>query len=203
MRCRAFAMMAVLCAGLSAGLGACAARDPYVATPATTTSGNWKIEKQTDRITGAPVPSAMLIINNASNTFADYAQPASMQLTCFDGKPMVRFAFEFKVGTDPNSTLGYRFDEKPGHDNIAARFLQEYRTVVIEDRAAVTTFVNELAMSNMLVIRIRSLAAGRTTAEFKLDGAPAAIEAAFAGCPLTPATPAPPETRKKRRVARG
>ena len=91
-------MMAVLCAGLSAGLGACAARDPYVATPATTTSGNWKIEKQTDRITGTPVPSAMLIINNASNTFADYAQPASMQLTCFDGKPMVRFAFEFKVG---------------------------------------------------------------------------------------------------------
>ena len=75
--------------------------------------------------------------------------------------------------------------------------------MVIEDRAAVTTFVNELAMSNMLVIRIRSLAAGRTTAEFKLDGAPAAIEAAFVGCPLTPATPAPPETKKKRRVARG
>lgn len=201
MRFVAFAVRAVLCAGLSAGLGACAARDPYVATPATKTSGNWKIETQTDRITGTPVPSAMLIITNASNSFADYAQPASMQLTCFDGQPMVRFAFEFKVGTDPNSTLGYRFDEKPGHDNIAARFLQEYRTVVIEDRAAVTTFVNELAMSSVLVIRIRSLAAGRTTAEFKLDGAPAAIEAAFAGCPLT-TPPAPPETKKKKRVAR-
>jgi hypothetical protein len=73
--------------------------------------------------------------------------------------------------------------------------------VVIEDRSAVTTFANELSMSNVLVIRIRSLAAGRTTAEFKLDGAPAAIEAAFAGCPLTPA-PAPPETKKKKRVAR-
>lgn len=143
----------------------------------------------------------MLIINNASNSFADYAKPASMQLTCFDGKPMVRFAFDFKVGTDPNSTLGYRFDEKPGHDNVAARFLQEYRTVVIEDRAAVTIFANELAMSNVLVIRIRSLAAGRTTAEFRLDGAPAALEAAFAGCPLTP--PAPPaETKKKKRVAK-
>lgn len=176
-------------------------RDPYVATPATTASGNWKIEKQTDRITGVPVPSAMLIINNASNSFAEYAQPASMQLTCFDGKPMVRFAFEFKVGTDPNSTLGYRFDEKPGHDNIAARFLQEYRTVVIEDRAAVATFVNELAASSTLIIRIRSLAAGRTTAEFKLDGAPAAIEAAFAGCPLTQPPP-PPETKKRRRIAR-
>lgn len=193
MRRVAFAVMSV---GLCAALAACISPDPYVANPATTTSGNWKIEKQIDRITGVPVPSAMLIIDNASNSFADTAKPASMQLTCFDGKPMVRFAFDFKVGTDPNSTIGYRFDEKPGHDNIAARFLQEYRTVVIEDRPAVVTFVNELASSRVLVIRIRSLAAGRTTAEFKLDGGPAAIEAAFAGCPLT--QPAPPETKKKR-----
>ncbi len=201
MRRAAFAVMAVLlCAGLGVVLGGCAGRDPYVAEPATTTSGNWKIERQVDRVTGVPVPSAMLIIPNASNTFADYAKPASMQLTCFDGKPMVRFAFEFKVGTDPNSTLGYRFDEKPGHDNVAARFLQEFRTVVIEDHAAVAAFVNELAASNMLVIRIRSLAAGRTTADFKLDGAAAAIEAAFAGCPLT--TPAPPPAAKKKRSAK-
>ncbi len=201
MRRIAFAVMAVsLCAGLSVILGACAGRDPYVATPATTTSGNWKIERQVDRVTGVPVPSAMIVIPNASNSFADYAKSASMQLTCFDGKPIVRFAFEFKVGTDPNSTLGYRFDEKPGHDNVAARFLQEYRTVVIEDHAAVATFANELATSNMLVIRIRSLAAGRTTADFKLDGATAAIEAAFAGCPLT--QPAPLPAAKKKRGAK-
>jgi hypothetical protein len=179
-------------------LGACATPDPYVANPATTTSGNWKIEKQVDRITGVPVPSAMLVIDNASNSFAEYARPASMQLTCFEGKPMVRFAFEFKVGTDPNSIIGYRFDEKPGHDNVATRFLQEYRTVVIEDRAAVAAFANELATSSVLIIRIRSLAAGRTTAEFKLDGAPAAIEAAFAGCPLTPPAVQQPAAKKKR-----
>lgn len=191
MRGVAFVMMAMV-------LGACATPDPYVANPATTTSGNWKIEKQVDRITGVPVPSAMLVIDNASNSFAEYARPASMQLTCFEGKPMVRFAFEFKVGTDPNSIIGYRFDEKPGHDNVAARFLQEYRTVVIEDRAAVAAFANELATSSVLVIRIRSLAAGRTTAEFKLDGAPAAIEAAFAGCPLTPPAVQQPAAKKKR-----
>lgn len=191
MRGVAFVMMAMV-------LGACATPDPYVANPATTTSGNWKIEKQVDRITGVPVPSAMLVIDNASNSFAEYARPASMQLTCFEGKPMVRFAFEFKVGTDPNSIIGYRFDEKPGHDNVATRFLQEYRTVVIEDRAAVAAFANELATSSVLIIRIRSLAAGRTTAEFKLDGAPAAIEAAFAGCPLTPPTAQQPAAKKKR-----
>lgn len=191
MRGVAFVMMAMV-------LGACATPDPYVANPATTTSGNWKIEKQVDRITGVPVPSAMLVIDNASNSFAEYARPASMQLTCFEGKPMVRFAFEFKVGTDPNSIIGYRFDEKSGHDNVAARFLQEYRTVVIEDRAAVAAFANELATSSVLIIRIRSLAAGRTTAEFKLDGAPAAIEAAFAGCPLTPPAVQQPAAKKKR-----
>jgi len=178
----------------------CAGRDPYVATPATTTSGNWKIEKQEDRITGVPVPSAMLIIPNASNTFTDFAKPASMQLTCFEGKPMVRFAFEFKVGADTNSTLGYRFDEKPGHDNVPAYFLQEYRTVVINDTPEVVRFIGEMQGSNILVMRVRSLSAGRTTAEFKLDGASAAIDAAFAGCPLT--APAPPPAPKKKRGAR-
>lgn len=179
--------------------GGCAGRDPYVATPATTTSGGWKIEKQEDRITGVPVPSAMLIIPNASNSFADFAKPASMQLTCFEGKPMVRFAFEFKVGADTNSTLGYRFDEKPGHDNVPAYFLQEYKTVVINDTAEVVRFIGEMRTSNTLVMRVRSLSAGRTTAEFKLDGAPAAIEAAFAGCPLT--APAPQAANKKKRRA--
>lgn len=197
MRGVAFAVMAVL---LCATLGACAGRDPYVAAPATTASGNWKIERQIDRITGVPVPSAMIIIQNASNSFAAQASPASIQLTCFDGKPLVRFAFAFKVGTDTNSILGYRFDEKPGHDNVPARFLQDYRTVVIEDRAAITTFADELATSAMLIMRVRSLSAGRTTAEFKLDGAPAAIEAAFAGCPLTP--PQQPEPLKKKRGAK-
>lgn len=198
MRRVAFAMMTVvLCASLGAILGACQTPDPYVVAPATTTSGNWKIERQVDRVTGVPVPSATNTINNASNSFAERPSAASLQLTCFDGKPLVRLAFVFKVGTDANSIIGYRFDEKPGHDNIAARFLQEYRTVVIEDNAAINTFVNELATSATLVIRVRSLNAGRTIADFKLDGAPAAIEAAFAGCPLTP-----PQPEKKKRGAK-
>jgi len=183
---------------MTLGLGACAGRDPYVVAPASTPSGNWKIERQIDRITGVPVPAATNAIDNASNSFAERPGPASMQLTCFDGKPMVRFAFAFKVGSDTNSILGYRFDEKPGRDNVGGvRFLQEHKTVVIEDRAAVATFVGDLNGSNTLLIRIRSLNAGRTTAEFKLDGSPAAIEAAFAGCPLTPPPAEKPQRRAK------
>ena len=66
----AFVMVAMV-------LGACVTRDPYVVTPATSTSGNWQIEKPVDRVTGVPVPSAVVIAPNASNTFAEDAGNAS------------------------------------------------------------------------------------------------------------------------------
>jgi hypothetical protein len=64
---------------------------------------------------------------------------------------------------------------------------------VIEDKADVAQFVSELATSDVLYVRIRSLNAGRTAAEFRLNGAPTAIEAAFTGCPLS--TDQPPRRR--------
>ncbi|MGL5167968.1 MAG: hypothetical protein ACRC9K_18950 [Afipia sp.] len=191
MRGVAFVIVAVV-------LGACRTRDPYVVAPATTTSGNWQIEKQVDRVTGVPAPSAIVMTRNASNSYAEDPGNASLQLTCFDAQPMVRISFPFKVGSDTNSIFGYRFDEKPGHDNVNVRFLQQYKTVVIEDKTEIMKFVNELAGSDVLLMRIRSINAGRTTAEFKLDGAQAAIEAGFAGCPLTPPAAPKPDTKKKR-----
>lgn len=191
MRGVAFVIVAVV-------LCACQTRDPYVAAPAMWRSGNWQIEKQVDRITGVPVPSAINTTPDSSNSFAEKPGNASLQLTCFESQPMVRFSFLFKVGSDKNSFLGYRFDDKPGHDNVDVRFLQQHMQVVIENKAEIVKFVNELAESKVLVMRIRSLNAGRTTAEFKLDGAQAAIENGFIGCPLaTPAPPAP-NTNKKR-----
>lgn len=182
-RCAAAIVAALL-------LDACATRDPLVSTAGATPSGNWRIERQIDRITGAPISSALLPTSVSSNSAVDYPRPATLQLTCFKDQPLIRLAFDFKVGSNKNSVLGYRFDEKPGRE-IEARFLQDFHTVVIEEKAEVAQFVNELATSNVLYVRIRSLNAGRSTAEFRLDGAPAAIEAAFAGCPLTPPAPAP------------
>jgi len=170
-------------------VGACA-RDPYVSSATTVPSGNWKIERQTDRVTGSPIDSAFVTTRVSSNSAQLFSQPASLQLGCFLGKPIVKFSFAFKVGTDVNSFLGYRFDEKPGHE-IGARFVQSSSTVVIEEPPEVAQFVKELETSKVLYIRIRSLNAGRTAAEFKVDGAPAAIEAALAHCPATPATSAP------------
>ncbi len=186
--------------GAACWLGACAARDPLVSTSSATPAGNWKIERQVDRITGAPLSSALLSTRNASNSAAPFPKPAMLQLTCFKDQPLVRLAFEFKVGSNRNSVLGYRFDEKPGRE-IEARFLQDFTTVVIEEKAAVAQFVSELATSNVLYVRIRSLNAGRTAAEFQLDGAPAAIEAALAGCPQSPTPPPAPAKPPSRRTS--
>ena len=170
-------------------LCACA-RDPYVSQASTVPSGNWRIERQPDRVTGKPISSAFLDTSASSNAGVLYPQQASLQLSCFLGQPVIKFEFSNKVGTNLNSFLGYRFDEKPGHE-IGARFLVASAAVVIEDKAEVAQFVGELATSNLLYVRLRSLSAARTTAEFKVDGAPAAIEAAFAACPVAP--PAPPQ----------
>lgn len=180
---RAVVRAGVMCVA-AVTLGSCVtARDPYVSSAGAKPVGNWRIERQQDRVTGAPLSSAFLMTASSSNSAVDFPRPAQMQLSCFKDEPVVRLSFNFKVGSNRNSMLGYRFDDKPGRE-AEARFLQDFRTVMIEDTAEVAQFVKELATSKVLYVRIRSLNAGRTAAEFKLDGAPAAIEAAYADCPL-------------------
>ena len=188
-------------------LCACA-RDSYVVAPVAamplsgnfTRAGDWRIERQPDRVTGTPISSAILITRTSSSSQALISQPASMQLGCFLGKPVVTFSFTYKIGTNLNSFLGYRFDDKPGHE-IGGRFVKDTNTAVIEEPAEVAQFVSELATSHSLYLRIRSINAGRTSAEFTVDGAPAAIEAALSNCPATPVTAAAkqPEAPQQRR----
>ncbi len=190
MRCVALVMVSLL-------LGACAGRDPLVFSEQTKESGNWAIEKTVDRVTGSAISSALLK-TRASNSAVSFPQPAMLQLTCFDKTPLVRFSFEFKIGSDKNSILGYRFDDKPGRDNVESRILIGYTVIVIEDPAEVFRFVTDLATSSALVVRIRSLNAGRTVADFKLDGAKEAIDAGFAGCPVVEPPPVVEKPRKRR-----
>ncbi len=185
-RCVAFVMVAL---GLAAPLGACAARDPFVTSSNAIVSGNWKIEQQTDKITGTPIGSAQLTTAVSSNSADSKVRSAMLQLTCFDKTPVVRISFEFKIGSDKNTIVGYRFDDKPGRDNIESRILSDHTIVVIEDGAEVKRFLADMPDASKLVIRIRSLNAGRTTADFKLEGAPAAIEAAYKDCPPIIETP--------------
>ncbi|HVV62526.1 MAG TPA: hypothetical protein VHD14_12290 [Pseudolabrys sp.] len=187
--------ISILTAASALLLGACVARDPAVSSVNAVPAGNWKIERQVDRITGAPLSSAFLTTRNVSNSTVVFPQPAMLQLLCFKSQPTVRIAFPFKIGSVHNTELGYRFDDKPGHQAVG-RFLANYTSVIIDDKAEVAQFVGELATSNTLYVRIRSLTAGRSTAEFRLDGAPAAIGAAYAGCPVQSAQPAKPAAKK-------
>lgn len=188
--------VALALGGLVGGLLGGCARDPYVTSDGEFTSGDWRISQQKDRVTGANLPSAALMAQ-ASNTYNDFPKPSMMQMTCFDGKPLVRFSFEWKIGANANSTLGYRFDDKPGRDNVpGVRFLQDDRMVVIEETSDVVQFVNDLRGSRLLYLRIRSITQGRTSVEYKLDGSGAAVRAAFADCPLPAVAPASPATKR-------
>jgi hypothetical protein len=172
-------------------LGGCA-RDPYVTSDGETLSGNWYIAHQVDRVTGTELPSSA-VFALASNTNVDYPRVSQLQLTCLDGKPLVRLAFDFKIGNDRDSVLGYRFDDRPDHENVESRVLRDRQIILIEEPAALSQFMGELPGASKLYVRIRSMIAGRTAAEYDLEGSAAAIQAAFARCPA-PTSPGPKRT---------
>lgn len=179
---------AVAVAAMAAALAGCF-RDPYVGGGLARIVGNWQIERAQDRVAGRQISSAYVFTRRSSHTHVSYPLSASLQLTCFRKQPIVKFEFETKVGSNRNSSFGYRFDDKPGRE-VPARFLNDFHTVVIEDRADVVRFVDALAASDSVYIRIDSLNAGRTATEFQLNGAAEAIRAGFADCPLTAPAPA-------------
>ena len=140
-----------------------------------------------DRISGDPAPKAWIATTKTTYTRTGTPWPAVIALTCFQKRPIIRFIFEYKIGSNKNSTVAYRFDDKPGRD-AEATILPDYKTIVIDDKAEVARFMDELASSNVLLVRVNSLFAGRSTAEFRVQGAPPAIEAITAGCLLPSAS---------------
>ncbi len=157
---------------------------------AQTPASEWKIEQRSDRIAGAAARTAVLLTRaenaRAANTRPFLIKFAALQLMCFRNGPIVRFAFNFRVGANRSASVEYRFDDRPERE-ANARFLSDFRTVIIEDKDAVREFVASLAASGRLHLRVSSLIVGQTNAEFRTAGAPPAIAAAYATCPLPPA----------------
>lgn len=167
---------------LTVMLTACVTRDPSVTlTAPTQSSGAWRIEQAVDRVTGDAIPKAWVTTSRTNYTRTGTAWPATVALTCFDRKPIVRIAFGYKIGSNKNSKVAYRFDDKTG-GNADATILPDYKTIIIDDKKTVTTFMDELAGASMLLVRVDSLFAGRATALFPVAGAPPAIDAITAGC---------------------
>ena len=182
---RAIAAMTLACA-----LGACASGN--MSTPLAG-GGEWKIEQRADRVADQPVQSAMLSTKsrNAKATNQNPAKPqlASLQLLCFDGDPVVRLFFTHDVGSDRNSRLTYKFNDKPAV-RPNARILQDFQTVMIEDQKDVAAFAGGLRDARTLDVTVSALISGQTIAEFNVEGGAAAIDASYKTCPV-PAAPAP------------
>ena len=185
---------AVVAVAASLLLGACATGDAALTTASVPAAapppspGEWKFERRADRVAGGPTTTAYLLVPS-KNTLSAKRRPllpqlASLQLMCFRNEPIVRLHFNYRVGANRSAAVAYRFDEKPRRD-ANARFLADFRTIVIEKKADVAAFVDELATSNTLFMRVNSLIVGPTSAEFRVQGASAAIEAAFEECPVS------------------
>jgi len=168
-----------------------------VTTATAPDAGEWKIERGYDRILGDRAATAELQARSRNVRQQQQRYPqvqlqtGSLQLGCFDNAPVVRVAFNHRVGSNRTSTLSYRFDDKPGRD-APARFLQTFSTAVIEYPQEVARFVEQLRTSGTLYVRVMSHVAGTSTVEFPLKGAPMAIDAAYQTCPID--SPTKPRT---------
>ncbi|MBI4273073.1 MAG: hypothetical protein HY659_00035 [Rhizobiales bacterium] len=168
--------------------GACATGDAGVtaaAAPEKPDTGKWKFERRIDPITGATATTAWLEISTYEFLKGNYE--GDLQLMCFKNQPIVRLAFNLKVGSDKTGSIAYRFDDNPGRE-IKARFFAKPRIIVIEDKAEVARFAGELAAAEVLHLRVTALTKRGFAAKFPVHGAPHAIKAAYAECPL-PADP--------------
>jgi len=170
---------AVLAAFLALSLGACAGDG--LATATAPSAGNWTIERSVDRISGSPAARVYLVTSAKNNR--GQSGRGLLQLMCYDATPVVRFAFDFKVGINKTAYLEFRFDANPGR-KPNADILPDHTVIMIEEPAEVRKFVDELAASGILFVRVSSLTGMRTEAEFRTPGAPVAIDAAYADCPL-------------------
>lgn len=172
---------------IASSLSGCGAGDATIHGALGPQSENvWKVDQKIDEITGQPVATAWIrtLSTTGSNQGFDL-RSTLLQLMCFKGNPIVRLNFQQRVGSNRNSTVAYRFDQKPGRE-VNAHFLPDFKTIVIEEKADVEKFLEELASSSLLFVRVSSLYAGRNTAEFRLNGAPEAIAAAYTHCPTKP-----------------
>lgn len=164
-------------------LAGCFVQDrSYVLAKPDETSGSWRMEHRIDRVTGKPAPVAF-VTTMATNNKTTAIRPAMLELVCSGTKPVVMFEFTLRVGAERNSSIAYRVDNRPG-DDVDATFIQDHRTIVIDEPAVVAKFIEEVSAGSMLLVRISSLFAGRTVAEFRIVGAKTAFVPVLEVCPL-------------------
>jgi hypothetical protein len=146
-----------------------------------TTSGEWQISRATDSVTGGKTANIQIMSDNTSHGGLTFARGAELQLVCFGGQPVVHFMFGFQIGSKADSEISYRFDERSAH-RIKPHILRGLEKMVIENKAEVAQFMNELGTASVLYVSINSLAKGSSAASFNVAGAQPAIELLHTAC---------------------
>ena len=147
----------------------------------TTSSGDWRIARKVDSVTGGTLTNISLESSQTSHPGLALIPHALLQFACLKGQLLIYLQFAFQVGSKADSDISYRFDEKPSH-SVEAHILRGLKIVVIENKGEVAQFVQGLQTANALYVVITSLAKGRTVAGFRVTGASTAIGAARAAC---------------------
>lgn len=163
-------------------LVACAGDPVRTAVPDQPNTGQWKFEQRSDPVSGSQVTTAWLSISRYHFLSAKFYE-GELQLMCFKTRPVVRLAFNLRIGSDKTAALAYRFDENPGR-YAKAKFFAREKFIVIDDRKEVADFVEQLQSAQSLFLRVTRLRAGSFTAKFPVHGGQHAVDAAFAECPV-------------------
>lgn len=161
-------------------LGACAGDSVHTAAPNKPNTSQRKFEQRP--VSGSQVTTAWLSIrryNFLSTTFYE----GELQFLCFKTRPVIRLAFNLRVGSDKTAALACRFDQNPERYAKAKFFAQE-KFIVIDDGKEVADFSNQLQSAQSLFLRVTRLRGGSFTAKFPVHGAQHAIDTAFAECPI-------------------
>jgi hypothetical protein len=167
---------------LSALLGMPAAAGVLIASAAAESSGDWRITKEIDSVTGAKILSLKIEARKTAHDGLFLPPDAVLQLGCLKNHPLIHISFAFQIGSKADSEILYRFDDKPAQP-VEARILRGLRIFVIEDKAEVEQFFDGLGTANALYIMIDSLDKGKTSVEFRVAGAQTPIELLSANCP--------------------
>jgi hypothetical protein len=176
-----FALVALVALGALFLLASCAGTSLLGPGAEVSYSGEWKISRSTDSVSGEKTADIQLISSATSHGSYSFPGAAKLQLVCFKGQPMVHFQFGFQIGSKADSEISYRFDDKSTHA-IKPHILRGLEIMVIEDKGEVAQLMKELAAANTLYVTINSLAKGGSTASFNVAGASAAIDLVHKAC---------------------
>ena len=144
-------------------------------------SGLWRVEPHTDRISGEQKIQAKLMTFKAAQDSRKRSIAAGILISCAAGKPYIAILFPGLVSSRVTADLAYRIDGNPGR-NITATALLDRRGVYLANEQQVAEFLRQLGPSSTLFVRIASPRIGLSQAEFNTSGAAAAMNTALAKC---------------------